>query len=328
MAGQSSKKGRNIPLGGGGQWLELLVTVPASSTDSLAERLIALGSPGIVEDSASKDTRIPEISTEGVSTLIAAFPLDQVSEGLLAAVRQSLDALGPEIAPHTRLAMRLTHGHAWLQRWKQYYRPFKVGGHLVIRPPWEAYTAGPDEVVLTLNPGLAFGTGLHATSQLCLGVLETIARAQGGANLLDVGCGSGILSLTAVLFGFGEAFGVDLDPVAVRVARANARLNQLSKHVTFAPGSLEVVSARFQVIVANILLEPILGMLQDLHNVLAPGGTLILSGILAAEVVQLRRGLAQQRWRLTRQVTQEGWAAIICEEARAACHASSFNQKI
>lgn len=314
MAGQSSKKGRDIPLGSGGQWLELLVTVPASCADSLAEQLIALGSPGIVEDSASKGSRILETPPGLVSTLIAAFPLDQVSAGLLTAVRQSLDALGPEMAQHTRLAMRLTHGHAWLKRWKQYYRPFKVGEHLVIRPPWEAHSAGPEEVVLVLNPGLAFGTGLHATSQLCLGVLETITPAQRGANLLDVGCGSGILSLAAVLFGFGEAFGVDLDPMAVRVARANARLNRLSKRVTFASGSLEVVSARFQVIVANILLEPILRMLQGLHAVLAPGGTLILSGILAAEVPQLRRRLAQHRWQLTRQVTQEGWAAIICEE--------------
>ncbi|MBI3329608.1 MAG: 50S ribosomal protein L11 methyltransferase, partial [Nitrospinae bacterium] len=206
-------------------------------------------------------------------------------------------------------------GNAWFKQWKRFYHPFKVGRRLIIRPPWEPYTAADDEVMLTLNPGRAFGTGLHATTQLCLGVLETIAPACLGARLLDVGCGSGILSLAGALFGFGEALGVDLDRTAVRVARANAQLNHVSQQVAFATGSLEVVSSRFEVIIANILLEPILAMLKALHAVIAPGGTVILSGILSSEVPQLRRGLTRHRWHLMRQVTQEEWAAVVCEEA-------------
>jgi ribosomal protein L11 methyltransferase len=209
----------------------------------------------------------------------------------------------------------LIDGGAWVEQWKKFYRPFKIGPRLVIRPPWERYAPTADELILTLNPGQAFGTGLHATTQLCLNFLETIAGARPGAQLLDVGCGSGILSLAAVLFGCAGAFGVDLDRVAVWVARVNARLNHLSKKVTFAAGTLEIVADRFDVVVANILLEPILAMLRPLHSVIRPGGAVVLSGILTTEMPQLRVGLSTHRWRISHQASQGEWTAVICEEA-------------
>jgi ribosomal protein L11 methyltransferase len=315
MPGKSPDKRRTVLPGRGGQWLELLITVPATAADSLAESLVALGSPGIVEESPPPGSPGQRGPTPALSTLIAAFPLEQVGEAFLLAIRQRIDALGPETASHASLTMRLTHGRAWLERWKQFYHPFKVGRRLIIRPPWESYPPEDDEVVLILNPGLAFGTGLHATTQLCLGVLEAIAPVRPGARLLDVGCGSGILSLAALLFGFGEAHGVDLDRTAVRVARANARLNRLAERVAFVHVSLKVVPTRCEVIVANILLEPILSMLRGLHQVVAPDGALILSGILIREVDELRRGLTRHGWKVTQQATQQEWTAVICEEA-------------
>ncbi len=315
MAGTSRHTIRKIPSGGGGQWLELSVTLPLSCVDSLAESLVALGSPGIVEETPPPAAGTHAGQASAMVRLIAAFSLEQVSERLLEEVRRCIDALGSEAASRATLAMQLTHGSAWLERWKRFYRPFKVGRCLVIRPPWEPYAAADDEVVLTLNPGRAFGTGLHATTQLCLRLLETIAPTRPGATLLDVGCGSGILSLTGALFGFAGALGIDPDTTAVRVARANARLNHLSKRVAFVAGSLEVVATRFEVIVANILLEPILAMLQDFHSVLASGGTVILSGILGSEMRQLGRALTRHRWHVVRKLAQDEWAAVVCEEA-------------
>jgi ribosomal protein L11 methyltransferase len=116
------------------------------------------------------------------------------------------------------------------------------------------------------------------------------------------------------LSGFTGAFGVDLDQLAVWVARGNAQLNHLSSRVSFAAGSLDVVRERFAVVVANILLEPILGMLRPLHEAVAPGGLIVLSGILTTEVPQLRRGLSAEGWRLIERVSQEEWAALVCEE--------------
>lgn len=314
MARKSSLQRFKTPLGRGGQWLELTITLPSACAESLGEMLVALGSPGVVEESLLRSEGMSDGHTAGLAKVVAAFPMEQVTERLLGEVRHALDALGPEASAQATLAMQLIDGGAWVEQWKRFYRPFKIGKRLVIRPPWEPYVAADDELVLTLNPGQAFGTGLHATTQLCLILLEAMVAKQPGARLLDVGCGSGILSLAAVLCGFAGAFGVDLDRLAVWVARVNARLNHLSRQATFAAGSLDVVSDRFEVVVANILLEPILALLRPLHNVITPGGAVVLAGILTTEVPQLRRGLSADGWRITEQIPQEEWAAVVCEE--------------
>lgn len=308
MTPRSSKR---LALGRGGQWLELSVTVPLSCAESMAETLVTLGSPGVVEETPRREGSA--LYGQEKATLVAAFPMEQVTERLLGAVRQALNAF--EVGSQASLSMQLIDGGAWVEQWKRFYRPFKIGQRLVIRPPWESYTASDDEVVLILNPGQAFGTGLHATTQLSLRFIETLSTTRRGARLLDLGCGSGILSLAGVLLGFASANGVDVDQLAVWVARANARLNHLSKHVSLRAGSIEVVSDRFEVVVANILLEPILDMLPPLHRVIAPHGAVILSGILTSEVPQLRRGLSRHGWRIIQQASQEEWAAIVCEEA-------------
>ena len=250
-----------------------------------------------------------------MAKVTSAFPMEQVTERLLEEVRRVLDDLGLAAGAQPTLSMQLIDGGAWVEQWKRFYRPFKIGRRLVIRPPWESYSAAADELILTLNPGQAFGTGLHATTQLCLTFLETIVAMHPGARLLDVGCGSGILSLAAVLFGCAGACGVDVDRLAIWVARVNARLNQLSQQASFAAGSLEVVTDRFDIVVANILLEPILAMLEPLHTAIVPGGVVVLSGILAAEAPQLRGGLSAHGWRITHQASQEEWTAVVCEEA-------------
>ena len=306
------KPSKRLALGRGGQWLELSVMVPGSCAEALAETLVTLGSPGVVEETAPREGATSEVQTQ--VKLVAAFPIEQVTEGLLGAVRQALDAFGTAVSARAPLSMQLIDGGAWVEQWKRFYRPFKIGQRLVIRPPWDAYTASADEVVLILNPGQAFGTGLHATTQLCLRFIETLSATRRGASLLDLGCGSGILSLASVLLGFASAFGVDVDQLAVWFARANSQLNQLSKPVTFRSGSIEVVSGHFEVVVANILLEPILAMLTPLHRVIAPGGMVILSGVLTSEVPQLQHKLSTRGWRVVQQASQEEWAAVVCEE--------------
>jgi ribosomal protein L11 methyltransferase len=315
MAGKSSAQRFNTRLGRGGQWLELTITLPSTNAEALGQTLVALGSPGTVEESAPRAGGVSGGPATGMTKVVAAFPMEQVSERLLGEVRQALEAFGVEVSAQSTVAMQQIDGGAWVEQWKRFYRPFKIGKRLVIRPPWEPYVASADELVLTLNPGQAFGTGLHATTQLCLTLLEMLGATRRGAGLLDVGCGSGILSLAAVLLGFDGAFGVDVDRLAIWVARVNARLNHLSRQVSFAAGSLEVVSERFEVVVANILLEPICAMLKPLHSVVVPGGAAVLSGILTTEVAQLRRALAAHDWRVIQQVAQEEWTAVLCEEA-------------
>jgi ribosomal protein L11 methyltransferase len=315
MAGQSSPQRLKAPLGRGGQWLELTITLPGACAEAIGESLVALGSPGVVEESVPRSGGVSGGQAPEMAKVVAAFPMEQVTERLLGEVRQTLDDLGSAAGTQPTLAMQMIDGGAWVEQWKRFYRPFKIGKRLVIRPPWEPYAPAAEELVLTLNPGQAFGTGLHATTQLCLTFLEAILEERPGVRLLDVGCGSGILSLATMLFGGGSAFGVDLDRLAVWVARVNARLNYLSKEATFATGSLDGVADQFDVVVANILLEPILAMLELLHTAIVPGGRVVLSGVLTAEVPQLRAGLLAHRWRISQQASQEEWTAVVCEEA-------------
>jgi ribosomal protein L11 methyltransferase len=313
MAGKSSQQRFKAPLGRGGQWLELTIILPDASAEAFGETLVALGSPGVVQEQVPGSRKMAD--GQAMAKVISAFPMEQVTERLLGEIRRSLDDLGAAAGVQPTLSMQLIDGGAWVEQWKRFYRPFKIGKRLVIRPPWESYIASAHERVLTLNPGQAFGTGLHATTQLCLTFLETIVDSQSGARLLDVGCGSGILSLSGVLFGCGAAFGVDLDRLAVWVARVNARLNHLSQQASFTPGSLEAVTGRFDIVVANILLEPIVAMLPLFRAVIVPGGAVVLSGILTAEVPQLRSGLSAHQWRITHQASQEEWTAVVCQEA-------------
>jgi ribosomal protein L11 methyltransferase len=316
MLRKSSYQPLKAPLGRGGQWLELTITLPSASAGALGETLVALGSPGVVEESVRPSSgEVTSRQALEMARVIAAFPMEQVSERLLGDVRRALDDLWAATGAQPTLALQVIDGGAWVEQWKRFYRPFKLGKRLVIRPPWEPYTAAADELLLTLNPGQAFGTGLHATTQLCIGFLETIIGARPGVQLLDVGCGSGILSLASVLFGGVGSFGIDVDRLAIWVARVNARLNHLSKQATFAAGSLEVIQDQFDLVVANILLEPILAMLKPLHSVIVPGGVVVLSGTLTAEVPQLRGGLSAHGWRITQQASQEEWTAVVCAEA-------------
>src|SRR5262245_58018234 len=192
MASKSPQQRFKAPLGRGGQWLELTITLSEASAEALGETLVALGSPGIVQERMPRSPTMSAGQGLVMAKVISAFPLEQVTERLLGEIRRALDDLGFAAGVQPTLSMQLIDGGAWVEQWKRFYRPFKIGKRLVVRPPWESYVAAADERILTLNPGQAFGTGLHATTQLCLTLLEIIVDTQPGARLLDVGCGSGI----------------------------------------------------------------------------------------------------------------------------------------
>jgi ribosomal protein L11 methyltransferase len=228
-----------------------------------------------------------------------------------------LQRLERELAHLRRLygipAPQLRHlGRAdWAEAWKAQYRVLHIGQRLVIRPSWLSYTPQPGEVVLTLDPGMAFGTGLHASTRLCLAALERCLRP--GDALLDVGTGSGILAIAAARLGAGAVLALDVDPLAVRVARENAALNGVAEIVEVRQGSLPVEpSAGWDIIVVNILAETIARMAPALAAHLATGGLLIASGVLAWQEQLLSEALAAQGFVLAERWREEDWLALAC----------------
>ena len=197
----------------------------------------------------------------------------------------------------------------WATAWKKYYRPTRVGRRLVVRPSWEPYERGPEDVVLTLDPGMAFGTGTHDTTRLCMELLEEYVRPE--TALLDVGTGSGILAVAALLLGAKSAVGVDIDEVAVRVARENAELNGVSDRVNFLAGDLvDRVSGRFGLVSANIVADVILRLIPDLERFLEPGGVFVASGVIDAREREVAEALAAAGYLPLSRRESGGWVAL------------------
>lgn len=196
----------------------------------------------------------------------------------------------------------------WQSGWKQYYKPIHVN-QLVVVPLWENYEAKDGETVMKIDPGMAFGTGAHETTRLCLKAL-TKADLK-GKTILDVGCGSGILSIGGVLLGAESAFGCDIDQLAVEVARRNAALNGLTEKIGYAAGDLlTVVEGQYPIVVANIVADVILMLLKDLHQVLLPGGLFVASGIIDDRKEELLAAIEKAGLTIENIEEERGWVAI------------------
>lgn len=196
----------------------------------------------------------------------------------------------------------------WQSGWKQYYKPIHVE-RLVVVPMWEDYTAADGETVMKIDPGMAFGTGAHETTRLCLKALTKLDLK--GKTVLDVGCGSGILSIGGVLLGAESAFGCDIDQLAVEGARRNAALNGLENKTAYAAGDLlSVVEGQYPVVVANIVADVIKMLLKDIHSVLLPGGTFIASGIIDTRKEELLEAIEAAGLTVLNVEEERGWVAI------------------
>jgi len=231
-----------------------------------------------------------------------------------------LQAFG--LRPIGELQTRLLHDADWAEAWKAHFPVMRVGRRLVIRPTWRRHRAEPGDVVLALDPGMAFGTGLHPTTRLCLTALEGVAdrgrlargaAGDGTARVLDVGCGSGILSIAAGRLGAGEVTGLDTDPIAVEASIANARRNRLGRRLRFRRGSLPSGEAPFDVVLANLIASLIVTIARVLHDELRPGGVLLASGIFVDREGEVAAALAQVGLRVTDRSAEGDWVALAAE---------------
>ncbi|MDJ0622854.1 MAG: 50S ribosomal protein L11 methyltransferase [Desulfocapsaceae bacterium] len=201
----------------------------------------------------------------------------------------------------------------WGQTWKKHFSPYYLTPHLVVAPTWEKYEVQEEEKVMVMDPGMAFGTGHHATTSLVAQFMEEeILKRRNDRSVLDVGTGTGILGMAAALFGAKEVFGIDNDPVAVQIARENCRMNNLSGIMQVSEEPLENLTGHHSLVVANIIHDVLLSMSADLQRLTEIGGKLVLSGLLAgtqaesAKAVYERCGFILEELR-----TQQEWAALL-----------------
>lgn len=201
----------------------------------------------------------------------------------------------------------------WANNWKQYYHPTRIGQNIVIRPSWEEYTPESEkDIVITLDPGMAFGTGSHETTRLCLTLLEKYIEP--GAAVLDVGTGSGILAVAAAKLGAASVLGIDIDAHAVLVAEENSKLN--GTNITFKAGNLvDDVAGKYNLITANIVADIIITLLNDMDAFLAEGGTAVLSGIIDIREEEVLEKIAAESFKTVEILRENGWSAIAIQKA-------------
>ena len=254
------------------------VDVAPDDSDETSALLFDLGAEGVEE---RDETTLVKNAVSGKVTLVAAFSTREDADAAIAELDAALSPRYEEVV-----------GDAWRDAWKEHYKPYAIAEGLVVRPPWEPYEAKPGEKVLELEPGRAFGTGLHETTRLVARAIRAHAGEVTGKLVIDVGCGSGILALAALALGAARAIAIDNDPEAIDVTRENAARNALSERVDASTTDVAALDLVAPLVLANIEARVLIPMAADLKKRVAPGGLLLLSGILVPQKDDVRAAYA------------------------------------
>ena len=304
------------------QWIEVSVPAESGEIDELCETLAALGAGGmVVEDERDFQNFLEtnhqywdyvdealENQFKGVSRVKFYLSDDEDGRALLASIRLSL---GRELTTQT------VQDSDWENNWRQYYEPIEVGEKLVVVPEW---LDAPEDgrIPLRLDPGLIFGTGSHATTKMCLAALENYAAP--GKTVLDLGCGSGILAIGALLLGCERAAGCDIDPKAPEVAEANAALNGIGKDrfavcagdVLTDAGMRKLLGDGYDIVTANIVADVIIPLAAIVRPFLKPDGVFLTSGIIEGRQDEVRAALEKNGFTIVNHRCEEEWHCFEC----------------
>lgn len=288
-------------------WIEVRVVVPARMQEEASLYLTDFSGRGVIIE----EENVPA----GGVVIRSYFRPEEYGAGPLQELQDYIKRLsGYELYP-LGLEVRQVAEEDWAEAWKAHFKPVKVTDRLVIRPPWEEYAAQPGETVITIYPGMAFGTGRHASTLLCLRALEEVwekdrPRADSPWQVLDVGTGTGILALSAARYG-AAVLAIDLDPEAVAAALENVRLNNLVDRVLVEETPLASLRQQFSLIMANITAPDLLQLADALTARLLSDGVLIISGFLAEDALRLAERYQGLGLHQTGFLTQEDWGALI-----------------
>ena len=308
------------------EWQEVGITTTEDALESVTDLFYQVGAAGVViEDPRVVDAylkenkwdyyELPLETMEAESVVVKAYlPVDDRLPALMATLRRRLDELA-EYFEDYRAEITLTKVKEadWANAWKAYYKPVKVSDKVVIKPSWENYDTDGCDVVIELDPGMAFGTGSHPTTVMSIRALEKYLIP--GEKVIDVGTGSGVLAVTAAKLGASAVLALDLDPLAVRVAQTNINLNNVHDRVTVRPGNLLLgVDEQAALVVANIIADVIMDLSAQVWERLIDKGIFIASGIIKERCDEVVRHLSSKGFHIEEILRENGWVALVARK--------------
>jgi ribosomal protein L11 methyltransferase len=298
------------------KWLELSLRAPTEYVEPLSVIFQRHGYGGVaVELVGGYNPDEDETQDESTAILRSYLPINRTTASRKEQIKVAVDLIS-RLCSLSPLEERVMEEGEWMELWKSHFSVLHMG-RIVVCPSWLEYTAKPGEVVIGMDPGMAFGTGHHPTTRMCLTELEKLVTP--GMKVMDVGTGSGILTIAAAKLGAGHVLALDIDPAAIKAARANVKANDLQRVVkverrTISPE--DDVETGFDLVVANLYTKVILDIAPTLVAQLAPKGTLIISGILAERVGEVERSLEAVGCTLIRMDREGDWAVLVGSKTR------------
>ena len=290
------------------RWWEVSVRVDGEAAEAVCELFNRHGQGGAVVEQVvgEENDETPTALTVVVKAYLPATRQGRESRQRLEEGLWHLSQLYPIPSPQIRDLAQVD----WATAWREQFTTLHVGQRVVIKPTWLSYSPSPDETIIELDPGMAFGTGLHPTTRQCLLALEEHLRP--GMSVLDLGSGSGILAIAAAKLGAGAVLALDTDPTAVEVARANVRANGVQRQVTVAHGSLSTAQGTFDLVLVNILAHVIIELIaQGLINRLKAGGIIVTAGIIAEQAADVETALREQGVAIVERKVERDWVSFI-----------------
>lgn len=304
-------------------WIELKVVIPEEATEAISDFLFELGATGVVFE--DEETITPEKGSEKIPKekvrIIAYFPKNEKQLKRLKTLDEyikTITTIFPRLAG-AKSSRKIFREVNWTNSWRKFFKSFKATDTIIVKPHWEKRKAKDNEIIIDINPGLAFGTGSHPTTRMCLRQIETAIDEKlmrpglmfNPPSVFDVGTGSGILAIAAAKLGAGRIIAADVDERAIAAAEENLKLNNLEEEIELINGSADSVADTYDIVVANIFAEELIKIRQILVDRLAPDGTLILSGIPKTSGAEVKYAFIQKSLDFGDVIHEDDWCSLI-----------------
>ncbi len=285
---------------------KISLQIPVEAKDLLSDFLLGQNAAAVSED----------LDDNGPITLSALFPIEDDLEPIMDSLCSYIDFIRENIVDFEPGEIKVEHidRSSW-EIWKSVLKTVRAGEKVVISPPWEKYDCSEGEISIIINPSMAFGTGHHETTKVCISYIEKMVAEGKVGTILDVGCGSAILSIAAVKLGISEAIAFDIDPVAVKEANENRERNGVKDRIKTYCGPIRCINGSFDIVVANISVEAILLMKSELKTRLKADGRLILSGIPVMRMEEIESGIIKEGFELLDKQVDGEWVGMFLKHS-------------